>query len=140
MEEQENKRKDSALLQKMEKIEALLTEQVEQGKRAHQSARLHTIVLVAFVAVFAIGFFVLDATLKDATRELPTLLESITQLADTADMSLGTTIGKLEEIDFTALNATIQGIASIKFDALSNSIESLQSIIKPFATFMGAFG
>ncbi len=140
MEEQEKKTEESAIFLKMEKIEALLIEQVEQGKKAHKSARLHTVVLVAFVVVFAIGFFMLDATLKDATRELPTLLASITQLADTADMSLGTTIGKLEEIDFTALNSTIQGIASIKFDALSASIESLQSIIKPFASFMGAFG
>lgn len=134
------KTEEPSVLQRMEKIETLMIEQVEQGKKSLKSSRVHTAILLVFVVVFAIGMFVMNVTLKEATRELPSMLTSITQLTDTAAADLDTTIAKLNEIDFSALNDTIKGIASIRFDVLSDSIESLQSIIKPFAGFMGAFG
>ena len=131
---------EQSVLRRMEKIEALLTQQVEQGRKSLKAARIHTVVLVIFVAVFAVGVFAMNATLHSATRELPAMLSSIAQLTDTAQEDLAATVDKLDELEFTALNETIRGIASIRFDALSESIEALQSIIKPFADFMGAFG
>lgn len=131
---------EQSVLRRMEKIEALLTQQVEQGRKSLKASRIHTVVLVIFVAVFAVGVFAMNATLHSATRELPAMLSSITQLTDTAQEDLAATVDKLDELDFTALNETIRGIASIRFDALSESIEALQSIIKPFADFMSAFG
>lgn len=129
-------KEESSVSQRMERIEALLLEQVEQGKKSLKSSRVHTAVMIVFVVVLAIGLFMMNATFQTATHDLPAMLTSITALTDTAT----TAISKVGEIDFTALNDTIKGISTIRFDVLSESIQSLQAIIKPFASFMGAFG
>ena len=100
------------------------------------SSHTHTVILIIFVVVFAIGLFALNATFSTATQELPAMMRSATELTDTATRE----IGKLEELDIEALNDAIKGISSIRFDVLSQSIEELQKIISPFASFMGNFG
>ena len=114
--------------------ESLLTAQAEHNKKLLRSSRVHTVILLVFVVVFAVGIFAVNGTLASATRELPAMLESITNLTDTAAKE----IGRMDDIDFDALNEAIKGISTIRFDVLNESIKALTDIIKPFAGFMGA--
>ncbi|MBC5647636.1 hypothetical protein [Christensenella tenuis] len=118
----------------LERIEALLAAQAEHNKKLLRSSRVHTVILLVFVVVFAAGIFAVNGTLASATKELPVMLESITNLTDTAAKE----IGRMDDIDFDALNETIKGISTIRFDVLNESIQALTDIIKPFANFMGA--
>ena len=121
---------------KLDKIETLLREQQAHNRKMLRSSHTHTVILIIFVVVFAIGLFALNATFSTATQELPAMMRSATEITDTATRE----IGKLEELDIEALNDAIKGISSIRFDVLSQSIEELQKIISPFASFMGNFG
>ncbi|MEG1753854.1 MAG: hypothetical protein RR234_08060 [Christensenella sp.] len=107
--------------QRMEKIEMLLSEQTVHNKKMLRSSHTHTVIMPVFVAVIIIGLFVLNTTLVEATRELPAMLKSITALTDTATV----TVGELGKIDF---------------DVLNESIKSLETIIRPLAKIVGAFG
>ena len=118
----------------LERIEALLAAQAEHNKKLLRSSRVHTVILLVFVVVFAAGIVAVNGTLASATKELPVMLESITNLTDTAAKE----IGRMDDIDFDALNETIKGISTIRFDVLNESIQALTDIIKPFANFMGA--
>ncbi|MEA5003141.1 MAG: hypothetical protein VB081_06545 [Christensenella sp.] len=129
-----------AFMRRMEGMEALLVEQREHNKKALRSSRTHTVIMLVFVVVFAVGLFVMNATLQSATKDLPAMFQAVTQLTETATKDLDETIAQINALDFGALNDTIKGIAEIPFDALGESIAALQAIIKPLASVMGAFG
>lgn len=129
-----------AFMRRMEGMEALLVEQREHNKKALRSSRAHTVILIVFVIVFAAGLFAMNATLQSATKDLPAMLQAVTQLTETATKDLDETIAQINALDFGALNDTIKGIAGIPFDALGESISALQDIVKPFAAVMGALG
>ena len=120
---------------RLERIEALLEQQVELGRKTLHSSRIHTVLLILFAVLLAIGIGVVGATLSQAAAGLPAALESRSGLADTAAVE----IGRLDEFDIAALNEVVEGLASIRFDVLNESIQALTDIIKPFAGFMGAF-
>ncbi len=120
---------------RLERIEALLEQQVELGRKTLRSSRIHTVLLILFAVLLAIGIGVVGTTLSQAAAGLPAALESISGLADTAAVE----IGRLDEFDIAALNEVVEGLASIRFDVLNESIQALTDIIKPFAGFMGAF-
>ena len=120
---------------RLERIEALLEQQVEIGRKTLRSSRIHTVLLILFAVLLVIGIGVVGTTLSQAAAGLPAALESISGLADTAAVE----IGRLDEFDIAALNEVVEGLASIRFDVLNESIQALTVIIKPFAGFMGAF-
>lgn len=120
---------------RLERIEALLEQQVEIGRKTLRSSRIHTVLLILFAVLLVIGIGVVGTTLSQAAAGLPAALESISGLADTAAVE----IGRLDEFDIAALNEVVEGLASIRFDVLNESIQALTDIIKPFAGFMGAF-
>ena len=120
---------------RLERIEALLEQQVEIGRKTLRSSRIHTVLLILFAVLLVIGIGVVGTTLSQAAAGLPAALESISGLADTAAVD----IGRLDEFDIAALNEVVEGLASIRFDVLNESIQALTDIIKPFAGFMGAF-
>jgi hypothetical protein len=120
---------------RLERIEALLEQQVELGRKTLRSSRIHTVLLILFAVLLAIGIGVVGTTLSQAAAGLPAALESISGLADTAAVE----IGRLDEFDIAALNEVVEGLASIRFDVLNESIQALTDIIKPFVGFMGAF-
>ena len=120
---------------RLERIEALLEQQVEIGRKTLRSSRIHTVLLILFAVLLVIGIGVVGTTLSQAAAGLPAALESISGFADTAAVE----IGRLDEFDIAALNEVVEGLASIRFDVLNESIQALTDIIKPFAGFMGAF-
>ena len=120
---------------RLERIEALLEQQVEIGRKTLRSSRIHTVLLILFAVLLVIGIGVVGTTLSQAAAGLPAALESISGLADTAAVE----IGRLDEFDIAALNEVVEGLASIRFDVLNESIQALTDIIKPFAGFIGAF-
>ncbi len=129
-----------AFMRRMEGVEALLVEQREHNKKALRSSRVHTVIMLIFVVVFAVGLLAMNSTLQNATKDLPAMFQAVTKLTETATKDLNETIAQINALDFGALNDTIKGIAGIPFDALGQSIASLQAIIKPLATMMGTFG
>lgn len=132
----DEEKKETREQTQMDRIEALLAEQVEHSRKTLRSSRVHTVVLIAFVVIFAIGLVAMNGALSSATKELPAMLTSITGMTDAAAKE----IDRLDDIDFDALNKAIEGISTIRFDTLNESIKALTDIIKPFANFMGAFG
>ncbi|MEG0586145.1 MAG: hypothetical protein RR504_07135 [Christensenellaceae bacterium] len=132
----EVKRMDD-ILKRMEGVEALLVEQRTHNKKMRKASTLHSILLCVFVAIFAVGIFMLNGIVRTALSNVPTLIESATQLVDTTANDLDAVLKGIEAINFKGLNKTINGIGNIDFASLNTSINSLQAVVEPLGKMMG---
>ena len=64
---------------RLERIEALLEQQVEIGRKTLRSSRIHTVLLILFAVLLVIGIGVVGTTLSQAAAGLPAALESISR-------------------------------------------------------------
>lgn len=122
---------------KLSRLEERLADQVKTNRRLVRGANVRTGILIGLAALFVAGFLYFQTLFTSLANEFSGLVQSTTQLAETAQDELTGVMEKLDSVDFEALNRGVEGISAIDFEALNDSIRSLNDSIDPFAEFMG---
>lgn len=130
----------SAMLQRLESIEKLLTEQQVLNRKAAKHRTLMSLLMGGLVAVLALGLLWVNTTFANATKELPVLIKSANETSE----QLRITMEDISTIDFEAMNKTLtemeSGLGRMDFDALNKSIVDLQQVVERLRRFTDIFG
>lgn len=129
---------------RLENIEELLISTGKQNRRLMAIVVVLAILLLLFVAIFAVGFLALNQTVSQATGDLPLLIQTATQSVQESSTQLNIALADIQSIDFAGLNSAIRGIesgvGSVDFVALNRSILDLQIASQRLAAIMSIFG
>lgn len=99
---------NGAVLERLDKMEKLLEEQTKQAKKGSRQRAVQSVLMLCLVLVVALGMFVANRTLSEATRDLPQLIETTTRTMEDTGETMRNIDESFGKVDFEALNESIQ--------------------------------
>lgn len=137
----ENLKQEESYDDYVKKLDLLIEAQKQESHKQRKVQRFQSWLLVALVAIFAIGMFSLNFTVNRAVANVPQLVDSAQKSVTETTEQIQDLIAEVDSIDFKKLNNTIEQVGeslnSIDVEGLNESIQALEKVSKGLSSIFG---